>query len=92
MLNYLGCSSPANCPQSVPASPITGVDSTDPPMLLVNGTGELVPQEQAEAMAAALQSATVPAELLVVDASRHGIALLDSEVREEVLSFLTEHL
>ncbi|WP_167760840.1 alpha/beta hydrolase [Geodermatophilus sp. DF01_2] len=92
VLNYLGCSSAADCPQSVPASPITGVDPSDPPMLLVNGTDELVPEEQAAAMAAALEAADVPAELLVVDTQRHGTALLSTEVREEVRSFLGDHL
>jgi acetyl esterase len=92
VLNYLGCTSVARCPQSVPASPITGVDPSDPPMLLVNGTGELVPEEQAEALAEALQAAGVPAELLIVDAPSHGIALLDSDVRRAVLDFLQEEL
>lgn len=91
-LNYLGCTSVADCPTSVPASPITGVDPTDPPMLLVNGTDELVPVEQAEAMATALEAAGVPVELIVVDEPAHGTALLTTDVREEALTFLEEHL
>lgn len=92
ILNYLGCASPVNCPQSVPASPITGVDPSDPPMLLVNGTGELVPEEQALAMAEALRAADVPAEVLIVDEPRHGIGLLDGDVRDQVLTFLQDNL
>lgn len=92
VLDYLGCASEADCPQSVPGSPISGVDPSDPPMLLVNGTGELVPHQQAETMASALRSAGVPAELLIVDAPEHGTALLDSTVRRSVLSYLETHL
>lgn len=92
VLNYLGCTSVTDCPQSVPASPITGVDPSDPPMLLVNGTGELVPEEQPEALATALEDAGVPAELLIVDAPSHGITLLNSDVRRAVLAFLEEQL
>ncbi|MCZ2846572.1 alpha/beta hydrolase [Modestobacter sp. VKM Ac-2978] len=92
VLNYLGCTSVTDCPQSVPASPITGVDPSDPPMLLVNGTDELVPEEQPEALATALEDAGVPAELLIVDAPSHGITLLDSDVRRAVLGFLEEQL
>ncbi|MCZ2825579.1 MULTISPECIES: alpha/beta hydrolase [unclassified Modestobacter] len=92
VLNYLGCTSVTDCPQSVPASPITGVDPSDPPMLLVNGTDELVPEEQAEALAAALADAGVPAELLIVDEPDHGITLLNSDVRRAVLTFLEEQL
>jgi acetyl esterase len=92
VLNYLGCTSVADCPQSVPASPITGVDPSDPPMLLVNGTDELVPEEQPEALATALEDAGVQAELLIVDAPSHGITLLNSDVRRAVLAFLEEQL
>ncbi|WP_188959548.1 alpha/beta hydrolase [Modestobacter marinus] len=92
VLNYLGCTSVTDCPQSVPASPITGVDPSDPPMLLVNGTDELVPAEQPEALAAALDAVGVPAELLLVDGPKHGITLLDSDVRRQVLDFLQEQL
>lgn len=91
-LNYLGCTSVENCPQAVPASPITGVDPTDPPMLLVNGADELVPVEQAEAMETALDAAGVPVELVVVDEPAHGTALLTTEVREAALTFLEKHL
>lgn len=92
VLSYLGCASVTDCPQSVPASPITGVDSSDPPMLLVNGTDELVPAEQAEALAAALANAGVPVELLIVDEPSHGITLLNSDVRRALVTFLQEQL
>ncbi|WP_040337580.1 alpha/beta hydrolase [Candidatus Blastococcus massiliensis] len=92
VLSYLGCTSPTECPQAVPASPISAVDPSDPPMLLVNGTGELVPAEQAVAMSDALRAAGVPVELLIVEEPKHGIGLLSGDVRREVLAFLEEHL
>jgi acetyl esterase len=92
VLDYLGCTDPAACPQAVPASPVTAVDPTDPPMLLVNGTGELVPVDQAQAMDAALTGSGVDCELLVIDAPDHGAALLTTEVRQRALTFLEEHL
>jgi acetyl esterase/lipase len=92
VLGYLGCRSVASCPQTVPASPITAVDPSDSPMLLVNGTDELVPRQQADAMAAALSSAEVPAQVVIVDAPHHGIALLNADVRRSVRSFLEEYL
>jgi acetyl esterase/lipase len=92
VLGYLGCTSPAQCPQSTAASPVSSVDPSDPPMLLVNGTGELVPQEQAEAMDAALRAAGVPDELLVVKAAKHGASLLNAQVRKRLTSFLNKYL
>jgi acetyl esterase len=92
VLDYLGCSSATDCPQAVPASPITSVDPTDPPMMLVNGTGELVPQDQAEAMDEALRAAGIMDELMIVDAPLHGASLLTPEVRRAALSFLQAHL
>ena len=92
VLTYLGCSSPQNCPQGAAASAITAVDPSDPPMYLVNGLDELVPREQADAMAAALTQAGVPVETMIVDAPDHGTALLNGTVRQGVLAFLEEHL
>ncbi|WP_336033515.1 alpha/beta hydrolase [Geodermatophilus sp. FMUSA9-8] len=92
VLTYLGCTSVTACPQGQAASPVTAVDPTDPPMLLVNGTDELVPDEQARAMAGALEAADVPVDLVLVDGSDHGTALLDADVRRRVLTFLEEHL
>jgi acetyl esterase/lipase len=61
-------------------------------MMLVNGTDELVPREQADAMAGALRSVGVPVELRIVDAPDHGSALLNADVRQAVLSYLEEYL
>lgn len=92
VLDYLGCESPEDCPQSEAASPVSAVDPTDPPMLLVNGTDELVPQEQADAMAEALDAAGVPVEVVTVDGPQHGVSLLNADVRRALYSFLEESL
>lgn len=94
ILTYLGCDTPslAACPQAEPASALLDVDPTDPPMLLVNGSDELVPAEQAQAMADALTAAGVSNELLVEDGSAHGVELLTGQTRAAVLDFLTTEL
>lgn len=92
VLAYLGCNSPAGCPQAEVASPISAVDPSDPPTLLVNGTDELVPREQPETMATALRSAGVPVDLQVVDGPQHGVALLNADIRNSIVSFLGKYL
>lgn len=69
---YIGCA-PTVCPASYrAASPLTHVDRSDPPTLLVNSTGEVVPLAQAREMAARLTAAAVPHQLLVLAGSRHA--------------------
>jgi acetyl esterase/lipase len=92
VLAYLGCVDPVECPQSGPASALAAVDASDPPTLLVNGTDEMVPREQADAMGAMLESAGVPVELLILGKPDHGTALLNADVRGAVRSFLEEYL
>lgn len=93
-LAYLGCSDPtaANCPQAASASALLNVDPSDPPMFLVNGSAELVPVEQAEAMRDTLEKAGVPVELTIGAGAGHGVQLLTSEVRSRLVEFLDEHL
>jgi acetyl esterase/lipase len=54
------------------ASPITYVDRTDAPMLLVNTEDEIVPPDQARVMAAALRAARVPNKLVVMPGDLHA--------------------
>ena len=69
---YLGCR-PARCPGRYrEASPISHVDPSDPPILLANGTTEIVPAAQARAMADRLTAAGVPHELLRIAGARHA--------------------
>jgi acetyl esterase len=83
---------PEECPQRwADASPITHVDPSDAPLLLVNGDNELVPVDQARAMAALLDTAGLDHELVIVPGARHGHALRD-EVWPETVAFLDEYL
>jgi acetyl esterase/lipase len=72
---YLGCS-PLVCPETyVDASPVTHVDPTDAPMLLANSANEQATAlSHAEDMAAALQEAEVPVELIVLEGQLHSKA------------------
>lgn len=87
VLGYLGCATVDDCTAAESASPVTQVAKL-PPTLLVHGSAELIPIQQAEALAAALQSAGVPHELLVSEGKRHGLQLLDAQTRAAVLEFL----
>ena len=91
-LDYLGCDVITDCPQSAKASAVEQVDRTDPPMLLVNGSDEIVPKQQAEAMQRALRSSRVPVQLMVRPGSAHGFTLLDGDVRDAVRTFLAKNL
>ena len=90
---YLGCS-PADCDEGLieDASPITHVDGSDPPMLLANGTVDLlVPPNQAQRMAAALDAVGVPNDLLLVDGAGHDPKLWPG-VFEPTMEFLRAQL
>ena len=57
---FLGCSAPANCADAArEASPITHVDPSDGAVYLANSTDEIIPESQAEEMAAALERSGV---------------------------------
>lgn len=63
---FLGCSNSDSCASVArDASPITYVDPTDPPMMIVNSDVEVVPLDQAEAMTAALDEAGVDNRFLL---------------------------
>jgi acetyl esterase/lipase len=55
------------------ASPVTYVSPDDPPFLLLHGEADrLVPIEQSQILLAALQTANVPAELVIVSNAGHS--------------------
>ncbi|MEV8370920.1 alpha/beta hydrolase [Microbacterium sp. NPDC064584] len=91
ILNYLGCTSLADCDGSA-ASPVTHVDSSDPPALLVGAEQDLVPIQQAQRMAASLDSVGVANEVIVVPGAGHGAQLMNQDVRDQTLAFLAENL
>jgi acetyl esterase len=89
--NFLGCL-PSACPTTAKAaSPITQVDATDAPMLLVNSDAELVPVDQAQRMAVALQAAGVREQLVVLHGHLHAAAYA-SPVWDQTVTFLGHEL
>ncbi len=72
------------------ANPLTYVDKTDPPFLIVHGKKDpLVPHGQSELLAAALKKAGVANELYNVKDGGHG-RFNDPEVPRKVEAFLKE--
>ena len=93
VLDYLGCSELAGCPEGTAASPITHVDSTDPPFLLAQSEQESLPVEQTELMAEALIDAESAPAVLIQPGRAHATRLLtDPAVRAAVLDFLARTL
>jgi len=77
------------------ASPVTYATKDDPPLLIFHGTKDTtVPLVQSELLAAALQKAGVPGELVVVEGAPHSFHLQPKEqdLRPKVLAFLDRHL
>jgi acetyl esterase/lipase len=69
---FLDCSEREACTSvASAASPITHVDPSDPPMVLVNGSDEIVPVSQAESMGAALQAAGIDGHVTIAQGG-HG--------------------
>lgn len=95
VLTYLGCNVNAlgaECADlAAEASPLNHVDLTDTPMLLANGSREMVPLTEATSMADTLAAAGVAHELVVVKGRRHASLLID-DVWDDTLAFLREHL
>jgi acetyl esterase len=88
---FLGCT-PDACPDTyAEASPITHVDKTDPPMLLVNSTMELVPQSQADAMKAALDAAGVANQAIILPGQAHSRAY-SNRIWDQTVAFLENYL
>jgi acetyl esterase/lipase len=61
------------------ASPISYVDRTDAPMLLVNTEDEIVPPDQARLMSIALSRVRVPNRLVVLPGDAHAQSYRDSQ-------------
>jgi acetyl esterase len=88
---FLGCA-PDACPDTyAEASPITHVDKTDAPTLLVNSTMELVPQSQADAMKAALDDAGVANQAIILPGRAHSRAY-SNRVWDQTVAFLENYL
>jgi acetyl esterase/lipase len=70
------------------ASPITWIDSQDPPFLLIHGLkDEVIAPEQSKSFAAALQQAGVNAELLLVPDADHATIIRSEQLFQAVAAF-----
>ncbi|MDI6695230.1 MAG: alpha/beta hydrolase [Anaerolineales bacterium] len=82
------------------ASPITYITADDPPFLILHGDlDRLVPLDQSQRLLAALQTAGVPAELVVVKNAGHGFKPMNGqispsrrEIMQKVVQFFEEIL
>lgn len=73
------------------ASPVTYVSPGDPPMLMANGTHEMIPEAQPEEMAAAYKSANLPYQLLISPAMKHAEHLAPL-IYPQIIDFLDANL
>jgi acetyl esterase/lipase len=70
---YLGCEPACNSEIVAAASPLEHVDSRDPPMLLIHGTGDaVVPVSQSERMQQAMRDAGAQAKLITIPDVGHS--------------------
>jgi acetyl esterase/lipase len=89
--SFLGCL-PDACPDTyAAASPVTHVDKTDAPMLIVNSTNELVPKSQADAMKAALDRAGVANQEIILPGTAHSRAY-SNQVWDQTIAFFENYL
>lgn len=91
-LEYLGCTTFADCPNAEAASPGTHIDDTDPPFFIAHSTAEKVPLAQSERFVEGLRAAGIDVEFLVADGSLHSIALLDDDLKSRILEFFERAL
>ncbi len=98
---YEGASRVFNGFDAALASPVTYVSADDPPFLLLHGEADkLVPIEQSQILFEALQTAGVPAELVVVENAGHSfrpeegksISPSRREIAQLVVKFFEENL
>ena len=89
--NLLGCT-PSECPDVyAAASPVSAVRRPTAPLYIANSTDELVPLEQARALASAAERVGAPTRLRVVEGDDHAYAYTDL-VWNDMMPFLAEHL
>lgn len=91
-LEYLGCTTFANCPTARPASPTFQVDASDPPFFVAHSTTEKIPLAQADRFVERLRGAGIDVEYLVADGTLHSIALLDDDLKGRIVAFFTRTL
>ncbi|MCI9857114.1 alpha/beta hydrolase [Microbacterium proteolyticum] len=87
---YLGCDDLSDCAIAGEASPATSADLL-PPTLIIHGSDELIPLQQAQLLDQSLQTAGVIHDLIVVDGQKHGLQLLNNDTRAGIVRFLSDH-
>ena len=71
------------------ASPVTWVDGSDPPTLLIHGEADTnIPPVESSNFAAALQAAGVKVELLLIPGADHGVIIRSEQSFQAVQAFL----
>lgn len=91
-LEYLGCTTFADCPSAEPASPNFGIDESDPPFFIAHSTTEKIPLAQSQRFVEDLRAAGIDVEFLVADGTLHSIALLDDDLKSRILAFYARTL
>lgn len=91
-LEYLGCTSFADCPTAEHASPNFQIDGTDPPFFVAHSTVEKIPLAQSDRFVEDLREAGIDVEYLVADGTLHSIALLDENLKGRIVAFFTRTL
>jgi acetyl esterase/lipase len=76
------------------ASPVSFVDTNDPPFLIIHGEkDDLVSPRQSHLLHSWLSVKGVPSELIIVKDAPHFGSMFDvEEIRTKVMGFLSEHL
>jgi acetyl esterase/lipase len=79
---------------AVSADPITHITKDDPPFLVIHGTNDrLVPLAQSKLLHAALKTANVESELVVLDGAGHGGKEFGTDAnRAKIVAFFDRHL
>ena len=87
--NYLGSSRAAAPELWTQASPLTWIDGSEPPFLIIHGEADRsIPIEQSQNFAAALQAAGVQTELMLIPDATHAGIISSQVTLDAALSFL----
>ena len=87
--NYLGSSRAAAPEIWTQASPLTWIDGSEPPFLIIHGEADRsIPIEQSQNFAAALQAAGVQTELMLIPDATHAGIISSQVTLDAALSFL----
>ena len=92
VLDYLGCTTYADCPGVAKASPVFLADETDPPFFVAHSTDEFIPIKQSDELVAALRDHGVDTTYVTVAGSPHSIAMLDDDLRTRIITFFRDKL